>query len=254
MKWILYIALAWSADPSLEVRPMTFEELDALGRQEAWSELVLHLKDVPPDGRNARWDSLVEKAALGHLDIIVQGAPAEGDSTAKALLSEFPSLRRSRKFLEKRRDATFGALRKCYENPFIEDECGGRLLDFVKSDAFDSKLVRQAAGIAAEKESTEAALPFLAYSLEKGADRFCREEFWQKAVLSGLVSEEASVRKVAADVASGRCWTGMRVKLGAELDRHPSSALCAVLKEKKSLTPERAKKCPAPSAEPASQN
>lgn len=233
------------------------EELDSLARQKAWSEMVFLLKEVPAADRNARWEAMVEKASLGHLDTIAVAAGAEAGSTANVLLEEYPSLRRSRKYLEKRIEVSLTALRKCYENPFIEDECGGRLLDLAKGESRDAVLVRRAAGIVVEKESAEAALPFLQLALAKGIpDRVCREDLWQKVVLGALGSAEPSPRREAKGIASQTCWTHLKAKLPAELARRPSSliTICDLLREKKSLTPEQAKLCPAPAPAKAPVN
>lgn len=246
MRWILFLGLAWGSDPSLEVRGASIEELDSLARQKAWSEMVFRLKEVPAADRNARWEALVEKAALGHLDTL---GDSEAGGIAAALLDEYPSLRRSRKYLDKRTEVTFAALRKCYENPFIEAECSGRLLDFARKESGNKAILRRAAGIVAEKESAEATLPFLKLALAKGLpDRVCREEFWQKAVIAALGSEDAGVKGEGRTLASHDCWPQLKARLGTELDRKPSSlgVLCEVLKEKKSLTPERKKLCPEP--------
>lgn len=245
MRWIFLLSLAWASDPSLEVQPLTLEQLETLGRQGAWSEVVFHLKEVPAADRSGRWETLVEQASLGHLETMSAGAPSEADSVAQSLVDEFPSLRRSKKFMEKRTEATLSALSLCYDNPFIETECGGRLLDFVRDQSSNTPLVRRAAGIAVQKNAPDAALPFLKLALEKGSrDKICRDEFWQKAVVAGLRSTEAEPRKQAKELASEPCWAALKTKLAAETDRLPSSELCSIFREKKSLTGARAKKCP----------
>ncbi len=253
MRWLLFIGLAWASDPSLEVHTITMEELDALARQTSWSEMVFRLKEVPAADRNPRWEALVEKAALGQLDILSAQGGSQLGTLATSLLAEYPSLRRSRKYLDKRIEVTFAALRKCYENPFIDDECGARLLTFVQGEPRDLALVRRAAGLVAEKESHEAVLPFLKHALIKNSrDKICRDEFWQNAVLAGLDSAEEGPRKEAKEIASRDCWPQLKAPLLAELARKPNSvrAICDLLKEKKILTSDRAKLCPVPAPEP----
>lgn len=251
MKWLILtsflgVNLLWASDPSLEVRGVTIDELDTLARQKAWSEMVFQMKDVPPAERTAKWEALVVQASIGHLDTLANEAGADLDSTASALLDEFPSLRRSPKFLEKRTEVSLAALRKCYGNPFIEDECGQRLYDLAKRESADYSLVHQAAGIVEEKESPAAGVPFLKLVLHKGnRDKLCRDEVWQKAVFGGLGASEGVVRRQAREIASQDCWPVLKDKLVAEMNRQPSSVagICEVLKEKNGLTGDKAKLC-----------
>ncbi len=253
MKWILFLGLAWASDPTIEVGGATLDDLDLLARQKAWSQLIIRMKEVPPADRTARWEALVEKAALGHIASLVVEAGSDIDATATTLLDEFPSLRRSRKYLDQRREVTLAAFRKCYDNPFLEDECGGRLLEFSKREIADIPLVRRVAAVMVERESPAAAWPLLKLVAKKiNRDLLCRDDFWQTVVVGALSSSDVMVQRGGRELAAEKCWPQLKAKLVSELDRTPASLpeICDLLREKKSLTPAQAKKCPVPGKKP----
>jgi hypothetical protein len=154
--------------------------------------------------------------------------------------------------MEKRAQVSLEALRKCYDNPFIDDECGERLYKLASGEKKDYPLVRTAAAIVSEKESPGGALRFLELVLHPGnRKKLCAEELWQKAVVGAMSSETPAVRATAGRIAAVDCWPHVKERLTAELDRAPAGQpeICDVLKKKKGLTGERAKKCvPAPTA------
>lgn len=47
-----------------EQKPYTLQDLQALDRRKAWSELFTHLQDVPPSRRGPAWNQLVKHACL----------------------------------------------------------------------------------------------------------------------------------------------------------------------------------------------
>jgi hypothetical protein len=68
MKWNRAILLAacgltWAAAQA-DPRPYTMKDLQALADRKSWSELIMHLQDVPPAERAADWNKLVETACL----------------------------------------------------------------------------------------------------------------------------------------------------------------------------------------------
>lgn len=48
-------------------------DLDALERQQSWSELVDHLQDIPPGQRDGHWKALATEAVVGRLKALRGG-------------------------------------------------------------------------------------------------------------------------------------------------------------------------------------
>src|SRR5580700_1594979 len=80
----------------------TLADLKALAKQQAWSELVDHLEDIPPTNRDADWRAVAQQAGLGALGIAGRSGPVDGLSVSETLLDRYPVLKDSKDFMAKR--------------------------------------------------------------------------------------------------------------------------------------------------------
>ena len=71
-------------------RQLTMTDLRTLAGQQAWSELVDHLEDIPPASRTGEWQTLTQQACLGALNVAGQRGEGEGIYVSEALLQQEP--------------------------------------------------------------------------------------------------------------------------------------------------------------------
>jgi hypothetical protein len=65
LQWgALASALWFTAIVNAPTKPYTLEDLQALDRQKAWSELFAHLRDVRPSQRGPAWNQIATHVCL----------------------------------------------------------------------------------------------------------------------------------------------------------------------------------------------
>jgi hypothetical protein len=83
---VLFLAVA-AASPA--PKPYSLDDLRALAGRAAWVELAAHLDDVPPAQRDADWEKLAARTAVGLME-----SPETADH-AGALFDRFPQVKAS---------------------------------------------------------------------------------------------------------------------------------------------------------------
>lgn len=242
MKLLLLILVAGClsmplrAEETAEPEHFMVEQLEGMADRGEWNELVLNLEGVIPTQRNARWETLVERASLGYLKTL-QGQGNAADKISDSLLNRFPFLGRSAPFSRARLDAKLGSLDLCYQRPKDDPTCGPRLLDFARENRKESVWVRQAAELVARRQNAVAAMPYFRLWLEndrRGAV-VCEEAVVRHALRSALETGDAT----AKDLTAGLCWQKMREELRGALTKKASAKLranaCVIFQVKKEI-------------------
>jgi hypothetical protein len=193
MNAVLVIALAIAA------KPYTIIDLSALERNSAWEEIISHLEDIPPAERDAEWQRISEKAALGYT-----AALAKARDTYAAFLAvqelgrRHPHLMKLPEFTEKRAAVGLTAIESCFRQTWSGGECVELLLGFVDADPDNSELALRAAKLVRRSQNAYVAVPFFqrATGGEKNA-KACLDEDLRLAVIAGLgLPEDDRLRAV----------------------------------------------------------
>jgi hypothetical protein len=99
LAWVIVILLQSGAAFGAGAK----DELETLAAHEAWLELSMKLESVPAPARDAAWQALAERAAIGVLASLEgRGEAFGGAMMAEAFLTRFPTLKESRVFMKKR--------------------------------------------------------------------------------------------------------------------------------------------------------
>jgi hypothetical protein len=95
-------------------------DLEALERQQSWSELVEHLEDIPPAERDDKWKALVAKSVVALLAATKgdQGSRVARARQVEAVQQRYPSLRTSPAFLDARSDVYVAAITDCNQQNY----------------------------------------------------------------------------------------------------------------------------------------
>jgi hypothetical protein len=89
-------------------------DLDALERQKAWAELVLHLEDIPPSQRDDRWTALTTEAVVGQLNAQRIALDKVGLAHLTDVLAQrYPSIRTAPAFVDIRGEIAVDAVGDC---------------------------------------------------------------------------------------------------------------------------------------------
>jgi hypothetical protein len=163
------------------------DELQALDAQEAWTELLAHALEVAPSKRDARWQTLLDHAAiakLAALEVTDQASANAALRTADELMVSFATLRKSRPYLDKRVEVNLVALPMVLESR-QSAEWLQRIEKLAERDAVTPKLAQRLATEVVGKRlipSTSLPLWFLALKRD-GAAKVCGEPMLTKAVM-----------------------------------------------------------------------
>ena len=240
------------ANPGSEV----LAELDALAAAESWSELGAHLTEVKPTARDAHWNELVERAALGEL------TPLAGPSTASVAdrlaavqryYPKFPSLRSSDKFLALRAAIGRDAYGRCFDEarrvPGEYQRCRDGFEGFVRLAPMTVDIAREAGLLVGLKLNRAAAARFFAMALEvPGGDLICTEPELPVATISALQLPPDYPELKAGLVLAERCWDAVKADVVANVARENGDSyyvrnICPTLMRNNAVTGLRAARC-----------
>jgi hypothetical protein len=227
--------------------PYSLQDLQALEKQQDWRELLGHVKDIAPTKRDAEWQRLVVKAAIGELAAMqTRGEAFEAALYADALLADVPLLKTQRAFLDERAKAGLAGYDKCFGTGYGGNDCADRLLVFVKLDEKNAALAFDAAKIVRRHVTPSSSVPFFALALERSTDKAwtekaCGDRVLHEAVAAALYEPPTYDRaKAAASIARGKCAAALDPVLVDALAEGSSYAAqngCPILVERKKLTP-----------------
>lgn len=215
---------------SLLAGTATMEDLQALGSQSAWTELLERAEDVPAAKRTDEWRALVTKAATA----VVQA----DDSRAAALSTRYPFLASSAAFSKLSASAAESALEKCLDDGKVRDPLTECVASFRKTNPGPDALAAAARVI--RRRWSPAAPVDLYADAATGSKALCADAGLQESVLAALeLPRDERRAKVGRTVAFETCFTAMAAPLKAAMV-HASTYLlanaCEPMRAKKALT------------------
>lgn len=220
-----------------EEAPPTMDELDLLAAKKEWSQVLIQLPGVSPADRGPKWETLVEKAAIGHLSATAKESPSNAIQIADDLLKNFPQLFRSQEFEREKNRIAVAGFEQCYASPGDREECSRRLREYIRRSRDPVDLTIQAAKMVAKRVGPAYAVGV--YSMELSAvsrDRLCTVPELKEAVLAALGSKEKKIAEEAMQVVRDHCFSQLKDTLTSAAKRSPASTkkrICALLSSKK---------------------
>jgi hypothetical protein len=226
-------------------------DLDALETQGAWGELVDHLGDILPSKRDAHWQALAEKSALGYVDGLATDKDAVSAlGAADDLTHRYPTLKKSRAFMSRRGEVGIKGFETCFDHDAIGGHCTDRLLGFVDADAGNTELALAAGKLVLRKMHPYVSMPFFRRAIagRKGAKE-CGDEGLGRSTVAALGLPDRDTRLGdAKEVASNLCWDALHAALIDQFVKESRGSYyvtntCDFLKAKNALSKIQASLC-----------
>jgi hypothetical protein len=220
------------------------EDLRALAQTQSWVELINHLQDISPSKRDADWKKLAEQAGVGVLTSTTQGDPLAGIQASEKMLENFPELKSSKAFMEKRNEVGLQAFsNSCFPSNWLADECNKALKTFVEQDRGNTALAFQAGKVARLNLKSWAATPYFFMAIKQAGDPRCKDEDVSLAVISALGLPAESYKEVVdqAKDLSVKCWQAIGPALLKELNDssgYLADNSCPILKSQGASSPQ----------------
>lgn len=223
-----------------EEKRYSMKDLEALARSESWGELLQHLEDVPPAKRDAAWQRIAEKGALGRIGALsTDKDPLWALVTADGLTKRYPFLKKSRSFMSKRAEVGLKGFEACYEHSYSGGPCSDRFLPFVEADPGNVDFALKAGQLVIRKQHHYFAIPYFKWAVvwAKGSKKVCEaSRLWDALSAAFDLPKSFKTLVPAAQDVARTCWAHVREDLEARVDKSSywKENLCPVLKEKKS--------------------
>jgi hypothetical protein len=219
-------------------------DLKALAAKSQWQELIGHIEDIPPKQRNAEWDALLERAAIGLISNNSQDVGSYASfSAAERLVERYQALGASKAFMAKRFEVAAAAYQSCLNETYDGGECVRSMEQFVKVGTPPSEVPFRFGKMIRAKLNHYVAVPFFHRALQGKPINSpeCSDADLQLAVEAGLglPSDEESARQ-AREIAGDSCWPSARAALLEQLTKrgeksYDAQNICSVLKAKGEL-------------------
>jgi hypothetical protein len=233
---ILVLGLTWSITAYSGAYEM--KDLEALEKQGSWQEALVHLDDIPPSKRNDAWNRIAEKSAGGVLAAIDPSkeetgrgwggsdlAPPRALHLADEILKQYPSLGKSKVFMQARADSALKGFKVTYANSSHnqgDDPWRDQLKAFVLTDTTTPDLALRAGKLVTSRLVAYVAIPFfkMAINGSSGAGA-CKDADVKKALVSALA--ESNWLDDAKALVDKSCFGDVRGALEAELAKTPAN-------------------------------
>jgi hypothetical protein len=230
-------------------RVLTLADLQALANHAAWDELASHLEDIPPAGRNAEWQRLVEQAALGVLSRAGEKAASFALFTSESLLERYPTLKQSREFMARRADVGEQAFERCFDKSPQAEPCAAHLRAFVRADPSDRDLAFRLGKLLPPRAYGRLAVPAFAVAIQSENDPRCGDPDVKRAVLSGLSLPRAGNEDTVAEsiqLGLNRCWQSLAPAITERMGGNSTDYLrntCPFVRARQGLSALMSKSC-----------
>lgn len=209
------------------------KDLEALEKQEAWHEALQHLGDIQPSKRNDTWQRIADKAAVGELNALDGHAVL---ATADALMKQYPTLKKSKAFMQGRTDAGLKAFGKTFsdsrhssgDDPWLEE-----LKKFVEADTLTADLPLRAGKLVTSRLVAYLAVPFFTKAINANAGA-CKDGEVKRSLASAVIDNVWQAE--AKTLIDKGCWNDVRPTFEAELAKADDQGKvhgCAYLATKK---------------------
>lgn len=219
----------------------TMDELETLALKKSWAEIILRMPSVLPADRTSKWEDLVERAAIGHLQNLAKESISGALDESEVLVRKFPSLSRSLKFEEEKYRIALMGFELCFKSKDDAPECEKRLMTYVKQHGRNiMELAFRAGKLVSRHGRHEGALPFYSVAITTiTRPTFCPADEVLVSVINGLASTNKKTRELAREIADRQCWSHVQPTLVKAVERQPASVLkveaCELLKKKGEL-------------------
>jgi hypothetical protein len=236
-----------------EAAKQLLADLDALAAARNWPELHDRLTDLNPAARDARWNALVEQAAIGEL--AAQTAPggsyAERITAIERYYPKFPSLGGSPQFLALRTSIGLEAFGRCFQEAQDPAKCLNALERFVHIAPVSADLARGAARLVGLKLNRSTSALFFAAGLDTaGGEGVCSDADVTYATVVALQRPPDWREAKAARTLAERCWDTLGTAVVENVAHETADSyylrnVCPLLMERKAVTGLRAARCQA---------
>jgi hypothetical protein len=222
----------------------TMADLEALVQQKSFKEAYLHLGDIAPSARNAKWVDVGAAAAGGFLGQI------EGEGAAIAIIDEidreYPQLVKNAKYAKPRAEEGYKALEQCFGNSYGIEHCVKVAMRFADNGS-DKALTLKVAKLARRSMNAYGAVPFFekAVAADKAA---CKDEDAKLAVIAGLGLPADYDNAKKAKVLATTCFADIKADIlkAFEADSeggYTQRASCELLTKNKMISASQQKGC-----------
>jgi hypothetical protein len=238
------VATAVSTTAVADDKKYTMADLEALVQQKSFKEAYLHLGDIAPGARNAKWVDVGAAAAGGFLGQI------EGEDAAIAIIDEidreYPALVKNAKYAKPRAEEGYKSLEKCFGNSYSVEHCTKVAMRFVDVGG-DKAVTLKVAKLARRSMNAQGAVPFFekAIAADKAA---CKDDDAKLAVIAGIGLPEDYDNAKKAKVLMTTCFGDMKAEIlkafeGDSNAGYTQRASCEILTRNKMLSSLQQKAC-----------
>jgi len=236
-----------------EAAKQLLADLEALAAARNWPELHDHLTDLNPAARDARWNALVEQAAIGEMSLQTApgGSYAERMAAIERYYPKFPSLSGSPQFLALRTSIGLDAFGRCFEEAQAPAKCLSALERFVHVAPVSADLARGAARLVGLKLNRSTSALFFAAGLDAtGGEGVCSDADVSYATVVALQRPSDWREAKAARILAERCWDTLGPAVVENVAHETADSyylrnVCPILMERKAVTGLRAARCQA---------
>jgi hypothetical protein len=197
---LVVLGLSWSLKTHAGGYEM--KDLEALEKQGSLQEAFEHLGDIPPSKRNDAWNRIAEKSASSVLAGIDPSKEETGRGwgddlpppralhLADEIIKQYPSLGKSKTFMQARADAALKGFKVTYANSAhsqSDDPWDKQLKAFVASDTMTPDLALRAGKLVTSRLVAYVAIPYFKTAITGNTGtRACKDPDVKKALVSGL--------------------------------------------------------------------
>jgi hypothetical protein len=219
----------------------TIDDLEALVKSAAWDEAAQHLEDIPPSRRDARWQKVVEKTAIGQLRALddLEKRPLEAVELADAYMKRLPFLAKNRPFMQVRGELGLKGFDKCNDLSWEKEKCTDLLLPFVEADAGNIDLATRAARLRAKQGYSYHASPYWRLVAEwgKGSKKACTTELLPESTLAAMALASGHEMLEPGLEVADLCFPYLKTRLqaGAGESRATRNNICPLLRKKNAV-------------------
>ncbi len=192
------------------------KDLEALEKLESWQEAVQHLGDIPPSKRNDTWQRIADKSAAGYL------ATLEGHAllhSADDMLKRYPTLKKSKSFMQARADLGLKAFGKTYgdsRHSQSDDPWLAELKTFVETDTLTPDLSLRAGKTITGRLVAYIAFPFFKKAIQGASGAGACKDSDVKASLVSALGSSVWVDDVKS-IVEKMCFNDVKPGIEAEL-------------------------------------
>lgn len=236
------LAVALLASPSAKAaKEYSMSDLKALEKQESWQEIYEHLEDIPPGKRDDEWKAVGENAVvhlLGDMKIEPNYGYEHVIATMEAVQKRYPSIGKSKGYLNKRMEVGEQAFKKTFSNyrhSGYDDPWRHAIVKFVMDDPTTVELPLRMAKMQSKLLVESTVVPLYVEAVKRQKDVACKDPALHEMVVEVAAEEEVWKEEIASLV-DDKCAAQVRPVLVKAVDTvktpDEKANICKVLKVK----------------------